>query len=76
MVKLSIEKLKQLPTKRILAYYKKYGHAWKGKYFCCRCEVFLCDYVCPLKDLQALNEEEFYWKSIKAILNTREHVSK
>lgn len=77
MTKLTIEQIKALPTKRVLAYYKKYGHSWVAKYYCESCGEFLCEYKHDIEKLKiAHDEEEMYWAKVKDELNTREHVHK
>jgi hypothetical protein len=67
----------RLPTKRLLAYYKKYAHQWKRNYVCDCCGEWLWNVY---RDRSGVYEKEFdamvaYFESIREELNQREHVS-
>lgn len=51
---LTIEKINGLSTKRLLTYYKKYGHNWIAKFYCDSCGDFLCEYD---KNYETLKKE-------------------
>lgn len=77
MNKIAIEKAEKLPTKRLLAYYKKYGHSWSAKYFCDCCGTPYWDFTgFQYVPKETYDEDRKYWDSIKEILNNREHVEK
>ncbi len=67
---LSMEQLKKLPTPRLLAYYKRYRHL--GWSYSCWC----CDELLTKKDRLLNSIANEYLDAIKALLDTREHVSK
>jgi len=66
---ITIDKAKELTTARLLAYYKKHGHDWETKLY-----QDLTD-INSRRDFTKLYiETEQYWKSIKKLLDKREHV--
>lgn len=72
---LTIEEANRLSTKRLLTYYKKYGHNWSSKFVCDCCGEFLWEiYVEHEQDKEEYSKLEKYWNDIKNILDTREHV--
>lgn len=71
---LTIEQAEKLNTKRLLAYYKKYGNSWKGKYICGCCHEFIWDIGDGDYHKDEFEKEEKYWSGIKEILNKRENV--
>lgn len=67
-----IDKLEKLPTKRLLAYFKKYRK--KEFHFVCGCCGECIHYTKQNKiDDQMLSE---YFKEVRDLLNSREHVEK
>lgn len=76
MTELTIEQATDLPTHRLLAYYKKYGHSWVGKYYCASCGDFLCEYGFDAQARVRYSKEYKYWSEIKQLLSTREHIHK
>lgn len=65
----------KLPTKRLLTYYKKYGHSWTSKWFCDRCGDYLCEDEFTPEEIDIENKESHYWGDIKKELNKREHIA-
>jgi len=74
MTKLTIEQASTLNTARLLAYYKKYAHSFQSKYICGCCGEFIWNNEDMPGKKQEYEAEVAYWDSIKAVLNTREHV--
>lgn len=71
----SLDKAKKLTTKRLLAYYKKHGNKWKGRFYCRCCGEPLWEIKPDGEHYKKEYEDlESYWNSIKNILNAREHI--
>lgn len=64
----TLEQAKKLNTKRLVTYYKKYAHKWQHKYECPDCGKV------PIICMKEYKELKVYWRSIKNMLDLREHV--
>ena len=70
---LSLEECEKLSTPRLLAYYKKYRHLvyWNVRW-CCE---YHCEDMSTDEDKAKTEVAKKYMDAIKAILDSREHVS-
>ena len=86
---LNIEELSNMPTKRLLIYYKKvrpYYRIYVAGHYCECCGMRNCDFdkfesseVSKNKKIlweKEINEAEKYLDLIRSVLNTREHIRK